>query len=105
MSLLRELRRRNVIRVAAFYLVSAWLLVQVASVLLPTFEAPGWVMKSLVALLAIGFLPALAFSWAFELTPQGLKREGEVDRSQSIVDQTARKLDVAVIVLLVCIGG
>ncbi len=105
MGLLRELQRRNVIRVAGLYLVSAWLLVQVASVLLPTFEAPAWVMKSLVALLAIGFLPALAFSWAFELTPEGLKREGEVDRSQSITDRTARKLDVAVIALLVCVGG
>jgi TolB-like protein len=104
-SLLRELQRRNVIRVAGLYLVSAWLLVQVASVLLPTFEAPAWVMKSFVALLAIGFLPALAFSWAFELTPDGLKREGQIDRSQSITDQTARKLDVAVIALLLCVAG
>ena len=105
MGLLKELQRRNVIRVAGLYLVSAWLLVQVASVLLPTFEAPAWVMKSMVALLAIGFLPALAFSWAFELTPEGLKRDREVDRSQSITDQTARKLDVAVIALLLCVGG
>jgi TolB-like protein len=104
-SLLAELRRRNVIRVAGLYLVSAWLLVQVASVLLPTFGAPAWVMKSLVALLALGFVPALVFSWAFELTPDGLRREAQVDRSQSIVDRTARKLDVAVIVLLLCVGG
>jgi TolB-like protein len=62
-------------------------------------------MKSLVALLAIGFLPALAFSWAFELTPEGLKREGEVDRSQRITDRPARKHDVAVIALLLCVGG
>lgn len=105
MSLLAELRRRNVIRVAGLYLVSAWLLVQVAGVLLPTFEAPAWVMKSLVALLALGFVPALLFSWAFELTPDGLRRESQVDRSQSIVDRTARKLDVAVIVLLLCVGA
>ena len=105
MTLLKELQRRNVIRVAGLYLVSAWLLVQVADVLLPTFEAPGWVLKSLVLVLAIGFLPALLFSWAFELTPEGLKREHQVDRSSSVTHQTARKLDVAVIVLLLCVGG
>ena len=105
MTLLKELQRRNVIRVAGLYLVSAWLLVQVADVLLPTFEAPGWVLKSLVLVLAIGFLPALLFSWAFELTPEGLKREHQVDRSTSVTHQTARKLDVAVIVLLLCVGG
>ena len=105
MSFFAELRRRNVIRVAGLYVVSAWLLVQVADVLLPVFEAPAWVMKVLVGLLAAGFVPALIFSWVFELTPEGLKREHEVDRSSSIVDHTARKLDVAVIALLLCIGA
>lgn len=104
MSFIAELRRRNVIRVAGLYLVSAWLLVQVAETLLPIFETPAWVLKALVVLLAIGFVPALVFSWAFELTPEGLKRERDVDRSQSIVDHTARKLDVAVIVLLLLVG-
>ncbi|MCB1553530.1 MAG: tetratricopeptide repeat protein [Xanthomonadales bacterium] len=99
-----ELRRRNVIRVAGFYVVSSWLLVQVADVLFPTFEAPGWVMKVLVGLLAAGFVPALIFSWVFELTPEGLKREHEVDRTRNIVDHTARKLDVAVIVLLLVVA-
>lgn len=105
MSLFAELRRRNVIRVAGLYVVSAWLLVQVADVLLPVFEAPGWVMKVLVGLLAAGFIPALIFSWVFELTPEGLKRESEIDRTRSVVDVTARKLDIAVIVLLLAVGA
>ena len=105
MSLFAELRRRNVIRMAGLYLVGAWLIVQVAATLLPVFEAPGWVMKVLVGVLAAGAIPALVFSWVYELTPEGIKRESEVDRSQSIVDRTARKLDVAVIVLLLAIGA
>ncbi len=105
MSFLAELRRRNVIRVAGLYLVGAWLVVQIAETLLPIFETPGWVLKALVVLLALGFIPALAFAWVFELTPGGLKREHEVDRSQDIVDRTARKLDIAVIVLLLAVGA
>ncbi|HEX5756583.1 MAG TPA: hypothetical protein VFY12_09555 [Arenimonas sp.] len=105
MSLLAELRRRNVIRVAGLYVVSAWLLLQVAETLLPIFDTPGWVLKALVVMLGVGFVPALVFSWAFELTPEGLKRERDIDRSQSIVDQTARKLDIAVIALLLLIGA
>lgn len=99
MSFLTELRRRNVIRMAGLYVVGAWLVVQVAETLLPIFETPGWVLKALVVLLALGFVPALVFSWIFELTPDGLKRESEIDRDPSGVAQTARKLDIAVIVL------
>ena len=105
MSFLAELRRRNVIRIAALYLVGAWLAMQVAATLLPIFDTPGWVLKVLVVLLAIGFVPALVLSWIYELTPGGLKREQEVDRSQSIVDHTARRLDIAVIVLLLGVGA
>lgn len=105
MNVLTELRRRNVIRMAGLYLVGAWLAVQVADTLLPVFEAPEWVMKVLVGLLALGFVPTVVFSWVFELTPQGLKREQEVDRSQSISDVTARRLDIAVIVLLLIVGA
>jgi TolB-like protein len=104
-SFLTELKRRNVIRMAGLYLVGAWLIVQVADTLLPVFEAPEWVMKVLVGLLALGFVPTLIFSWVFELTPQGLKREQEVDRSQSITNATARRLDIAVIVLLLIVGA
>jgi len=92
MKLLAELRRRNVIRMAGLYLVGAWLSVQVAA-LLPVFEAPAWVMKALVALLAIGFVAALVFSWVFELTPEGLKRDGDVPAAESIGPQTARRMD------------
>ena len=77
MNFLAELKRRNVLRMAGLYLVGAWLIVQVAATLFPVFEAPAWVMKTLVGLLVIGFIPALVISWVFELTPDGLRREDE----------------------------
>ena len=104
MSFIGELRRRNVVRVAALYVVSAWLLVQVADTLLPAFEAPAWVLRVLVGLLALGFVPALVFSWVFELTPEGLRRERDADRTHGMADRTARRLDVAVIVLLLVVA-
>src|SRR5687768_10992536 len=105
MSFLAELRRRNVIRMAGLYLVGAWLVAQVAGTLLPVFETPAWVLKALVALLAIGFVPAIVVAWVFEFTPEGIKRERDVVRAEPGVDRTARKLDIAVIVLLLGIGG
>ena len=69
MHLLDELRRRNVIRMAGLYLVGAWLITQVSSTVLPMFDAPVWLPRSVVILLAIGFVPALIFAWVFELTP------------------------------------
>ena len=69
-----ELKRRNVYKVAIAYAVVAWLLIQAASILFPTFEAPGWVMKVFVAVVVAGFPIALILAWAFELTPEGLKR-------------------------------
>ena len=77
-SFFAELKRRNVIRMAGLYLVGAWLIVQVAGTLLPMFGAPEWLPRSIVILLAIGFVPALMFGWVFELTPEGLKRDDEV---------------------------
>src|ERR1700758_2954616 len=73
-----ELKRRNVYKVAITYAVVAWLLVQAASILLPTFEAPGWVMKAFVVFIAFGFIITVIISWAFEATPEGLKRTGDV---------------------------
>ncbi len=93
MSFIAELRRRNVIRMAGLYLVGAWLVVQVADTLLPVFDAPVWTMKVLVVVLAIGFLPALVFSWLFELTPAGLKRDIDIPTGASIAPHTARRLD------------
>lgn len=99
MNFISELKRRNVIRMAGLYLVGAWLITQVAATLLPVFEAPTWVMKTIVGILAIGFIPAVIFSWIFELTPEGLKRDSEIPEAQSIAPQTARKMERMIIVL------
>jgi len=93
LSFFKELKRRNVIRVAIAYIVMAWLVMQVADVILNNIEAPGWVFQTILLLLGIGFLVAMFFSWAFEMTPEGLKREHEVDRTQSITPQTGKKLN------------
>src|SRR5438445_1827751 len=102
---LTELKRRNVIRFAGLYLVGSWLLVQVASTVLPMFGAPDWLPRSIVILLAIGFVPALIFSWVFELTPQGLKRDEDVRPEESIAPQTARRMNRIVIAVLVLALG
>src|SRR5438309_1483206 len=96
-----ELKRRNVIRFAGLYLVGAWLLVQVAGTVLPMFGAPDWLPRSIVILLAIGFVPALIFSWVFEMTPQGLKRDEDVRPEESIAPQTARRMNRTIIAVLV----
>jgi TolB-like protein/tetratricopeptide (TPR) repeat protein len=100
MSLIAELKRRNVFRVGAAYAIVAWLLVEVASVVLPTFEAPEWVMKVFTFLVILGFPLALILAWAFELTPAGIKLEKTADRAESIRQQPGRKLDFAIIGLL-----
>jgi TolB-like protein/Flp pilus assembly protein TadD len=98
-----ELKRRNVIRVAIAYAVAAWLLLQVADLVLDNISAPGWVMQVFMLAMALGFPLVLLFSWAFELTPDGLKREKNVDREQSVTHYTARKLDRATIALLILV--
>src|SRR6266487_3161477 len=100
-----ELKRRNVIRFAGLYLVGAWLLTQVASTVLPMFGAPDWLPRSIVSLLAIGFIPALIFSWVFEMTPQGLKRDEDVRPEESIAPQTARRMNRMIIAVLVVALG
>ncbi len=99
MSFISELKRRNVIRMAGLYMVGAWLIMQVSETLLPIFDTPAWVLKAMVYVLAIGFLPVLAFSWIFELTPEGLKRDSEVDRAQSIAPQTAHRMERMITIL------
>jgi TolB-like protein/cytochrome c-type biogenesis protein CcmH/NrfG len=101
MSLITELKRRNVFRVGVAYAIVAWLLIEVASVLLPTFDAPEWVMKAFSTLVILGFPLTLVIAWAFELTPEGIKRETAVDPGESITHHTDRKLDFAIIGLLV----
>lgn len=97
---IRELRRRNVFRVAAAYTIAAWLTIQIADIVLPAFHAPDWVMQVLLVLVVLGSPLAIAASWSFELTPEGLKREEDVDRSASITAQTGRKLDLVIITVL-----
>ena len=100
-----ELKRRNVVRVAIAYAVVAWLLLQVADVVLDNIEAPTWVFQTILLLLIIGFPVALLFAWAYELTPEGLKKEKDVDRSESITHITSRKIDFVIIgVLVVAVG-
>src|ERR1043166_6595585 len=96
-----ELKRRNVIRAAGLYLVGAWLLTQVASTVLPMFGAPDWLPRSIVILLAISFVPTLIYSWVFELTPQGQKRDEDVPPEQSIGPQTGRRMNRMIIAVLV----
>jgi len=104
-SFLAELQRRNVIRMAGLYLVGAWLVTQVVGTILPIFGAPEWVARTVIVLLAIGFVPALVFSWVFELTPEGLRRDGEVTGAASIAPQTARRMDRTIIVVLLLALG
>src|SRR5210317_1148600 len=100
MSLYKELKRRNVFRVAIAYLAAAWLLTEVAGTLFPAFGVPDWGVRFIVILFALGFLPALVISWAYELTPEGLKREKEVVRDESITHLTAKRLDWITIFLV-----
>src|SRR5438477_777276 len=100
-----ELKRRNVIRFAGLYLVGAWLLVQVAGTVLPMFGAPDWLPRSIVILLALGFVPALTFGWVFELTPEGLKRDEDVRPEESIAPQTGRRMNRMIIAVLVIALG
>jgi TolB-like protein len=105
MSLFAELKRRNVFKVGAAYAVLTWLLAQVTDVFLENFGAPDWVIKTILLLLVIGFPLALFFAWAFEMTPEGIKKEKDVDRSQSITAQTGRKLDFTIIAILLLALG
>jgi len=103
--LIQELKRRNVFKVGAAYVVLAWLLAQITDVFLEPFGAPDWVIKTVLLILLIGFPLALFFAWAFEMTPEGIKKERDVDRSQSITTQTGRKLDFVIIFVLIMALG
>ena len=101
MSFIEELKRRNVFRVAVAYLVTAWVLLQVADIGVEHIAAPDWLIQGIMLVLGLGFPVALIFAWAFELTPDGIKKEKDVDRSQSITNRTGRKLDFTIIGILV----
>ena len=103
MSLFNELKRRNVFRVGIAYLVASWLLLQIADVMVNVLGLPEIAGKFVFLLLAIGFIPVLMFSWAYELTPEGIKREKDVDHDESITQHTAKKLDKVTIALLIAV--
>ena len=101
MSFFGELSRRNVIRVGVAYGIVAWLILQVADIVLENIGAPAWVMQTLMLLLGLGFFIAAIFAWAYEVTPEGIKRESEIDRSQSITGVTGHKLNRVITGLLI----
>src|SRR5881397_3433694 len=100
-----ELKRRNVYKVAVAYAVVAWLTIQAASIFLPAFNAPQWAMQIVILILVVGFPIALVFSWAFEITPEGIKRESEIEADESITHHTGRKIVALTIVLAVVATG
>jgi TolB-like protein len=100
MSLFAELKRRNVVRVGAAYAIIGWVVAQIAEFAFENFGAPDWVLKTVVVLLLLGLPVVLTFAWAFELTPEGVKREKDVDRTESITPQTGHKLDRTIIIVL-----
>jgi hypothetical protein len=101
MALMTELRRRNVFRVGVAYAIVGWLLLEVASVIFPGLHLPDWTLTFLIVLVVAGFPLALILAWAFELTPEGIKRESDVDLDESTTRTKGRKLDFAIIGLLV----
>ena len=104
-SFFTELKRRNVYRVAVAYAVAAWLLIQAASILFPTFDAPPWLMQIFVVILVIGFPAALIFSWVFEITTEGIVRESEVEHGKPITRRTGRKIVAMTVVLAIFAAG
>jgi MFS family permease len=97
MTFFQELKRRNVVRMAIAYGVVAWVLLQFIDFTLEVIDAPGWILQVFVLTAAIGLPIVLIFSWIFEMTPEGIKRESEIDRSQSITPQTGRRIDRLII--------
>ena len=100
-SFFAELKRRNVVRAGAAYVVLAWLVIQVADILFETIDLPNWIMQALVIALAIGLPITLVGAWVYELTREGLKRTAEVELAESITFQTRRKLDFVIVGVLV----
>ena len=105
MDFFSELKRRNVYKVAVAYGVVAWLLIQAASILFPTFEAPPWVMKVVVVIIAIGFPIALIVAWAFEMTPEGMKRTEDISPDEKIPQWSRRKFAALVVSVALMAGG
>jgi len=105
MNLFSELKRRNVFKVAAAYIIVGWLIMQAGEVMGPALRLPDWVNSALAFFLILGFPLAMIFAWAFEMTPDGIKKEKDVDRSQSITSATGAKLNRTITVVLVLALG
>ncbi len=101
MSFYSELKRRNVLRVAAAYIVASWLLIQVAETIFPLFGFDDGPARIVVVVMIIGFLPALIVSWIFELTPSGLQKDKNVERSQASVAISSKRFDRIIMLVLV----
>lgn len=104
-NLFNELKRRNVVRVGIAYIVLGWVALQLGDILFDMFETPAWVGKTLAALLLLGFPFACLFAWAFEMTPEGVKKTAEVDQSESITHSTGKKLNFVIMTALVVALG
>ena len=100
-----ELKRRNVVRVGIAYLVVGWIVFQIGEVMFPTFGTPDWVFKTIILVIAVGFPFALIFAWAFELTPEGVKKTGDVNVAASVTATTGKKLNYIIIAALVIALG
>jgi len=100
MSLFNELKRRNVFKVAVAYTIAAWLLLQVVDLVLENINSPDWVMQVFMLAMAVGLPIAIIIAWAFEMTPEGIKLERDVDRDQSITPATGRKLNQGIVMIL-----
>jgi len=105
MNIWAELKRRNVFRVALFYIVAAWVVLQVAETLLPVFDVPNSAIRIIVLIMALGFPLAVVFSWVFELTPDGLKLDKDVRVDSGVKQQTSRKLNWATLIAAVLAIG
>ncbi len=105
MSFFEELKRRNIVKVAMFYVVASWIILQVADFLFEALDLPSTWVRLVLALLTLGFPLALIISWLYELTPEGLKRESEIDRSHSITRETGRRLNLVTIAMVAVVVG
>ena len=101
MSFFKELQRRNVFRVAALYLAIAWIVIKSTHILIDLAGLAEWVRYAFEIIFSVGLPFILWFAWAFEVTPQGLKRESDVERSNSITSLTARKIDSAILIVII----
>ena len=100
MSFFRELKRRNVVKVALLYVVASWIVLQVTDVLVAILPVPDWSATLVFMLLVLGLVPTLIFSWVYEITPNGIRRDNNAERGESNPSETARRMDRLIIVLL-----